>query len=539
MISRPANTAVAIVLLLHGALPTCVAQNGAPAPERAASIAPYLNDDTLVVVHVDLAKIDPDALAVAANQLVSAANGDEEVLRPVITTVQSALKALRGAGVGAFYAVMGVADIARARGPLVILETNIAAADDFDGQIKKLTVALAPTITTKRVGRVVLIGKDETVNEYERMTATRRDDLTAAIDRAGARESAFAIVASPGNDFRRVVREIWPDLPGPLAPLRGELADRWQRLELEGNFPPQGEATLSLRTTDPAAAETALKLWRDLPAVVELVRGNRGQLDQKMKQKVESLLAAFSPRVEGNDVVVELPADDERLANLTKLALDVMHMGMESAWHRERMQKFKQLALAMHNLAAPHKRLPSSAIRDDDGRPLLSWRVAVLPYVEQGELFNQFHLDEPWDSPHNKTLIEKMPSIFADPDARLKKLAREGRTTFQVPVGKATMFFNDEGATFRDITDGTSNTIMIIEVAPDEAAIWTQPDDWEFDEQNPRRGLERQDRDTFVTAFADGSAHTLPVKLKRETLKALVTRAGQEIVKDPYETDED
>ena len=75
----------------------------------------------------------------------------------------------------------------------------------------------------------------------------------------------------------------------------------------------------------------------------------------------------------------------------------------------------KQVGLAMYNYREAHGRFPAPAIQGPDGKPLLSWRVAILPYLSENELYQSFKLDEPWDSPHNKPLLERMPQLFAPP----------------------------------------------------------------------------------------------------------------------------
>lgn len=126
-----------------------------------------------------------------------------------------------------------------------------------------------------------------------------------------------------------------------------------------------------------------------------------------------------------------------------------------------------------------------------------------------------------------------MPAIYTDPDPKLRKLAREGKTMYQVPVGSETVFHNTTGTTFREIVDGTSLTILIVEVEPLRAAEWTKPEDWEVDLAHPRRGVERTDRNGFVAARCDGSAHFVPNDIADETLRALLTRAGREVVARP------
>jgi hypothetical protein len=182
----------------------------------------------------------------------------------------------------------------------------------------------------------------------------------------------------------------------------------------------------------------------------------------------------------------------------------------------------------MLNFESAKKHLPPAAICDQDGKPLLSWRVAILPYLDEKDLYDQFHLDEPWDSPHNRELIKKMPTIFADPDWRLANLAADGKTTLQVPAGSETIFYNTEGTKTKEISDGTSSTILVVEVAPDQAVPWTKPDEWEVDLAHPLQGVTRSDRDYFVVAWCDGSVMAVPVACDEAKLRANLTRAGRE-----------
>jgi hypothetical protein len=98
-----------------------------------------------------------------------------------------------------------------------------------------------------------------------------------------------------------------------------------------------------------------------------------------------------------------------------------------------------QLALAVHAYAEVRDlQLPPAVVTDKTGRPLYSWRVLLLPFLHEESLFNQFHLDEPWDSEHNKTLIEKMPAVYRSPYERGS--GRPGFTFYQVFVGPGTAF---------------------------------------------------------------------------------------------------
>lgn len=185
----------------------------------------------------------------------------------------------------------------------------------------------------------------------------------------------------------------------------------------------------------------------------------------------------------------------------------------------------KQIALAVHIHASKNNRLPGHAIYSADGKtPLLSWRVAILPYVEQKALFNEFKTDEPWDSEHNKKLIPLIPKTYVS-----KVPAKQhGWTYYRVFVGGGSLFDQAaQGPRFADVTDGLSNTVMAVEAA--ESVPWTKPDELVFDPKQPLPKLGADPKaDRFLAAFGDGSVRSLSKNLAEATLKALITRAGGE-----------
>jgi hypothetical protein len=184
----------------------------------------------------------------------------------------------------------------------------------------------------------------------------------------------------------------------------------------------------------------------------------------------------------------------------------------------------KQIGLAMHIYHDAQNQLPLPALVDAAGKPLLSWRVAILTYVEEDRLYKQFKLDEPWDSETNKALLAKMPKLYALPG---KPKGDPTVTHYQVCAGPGALFEPGKKITFRDVTDGLSNTILAAEAA--EGVPWTKPEDLAFDPQKdpPKLGFFK---DGYTILMGDGSTRRLKKQLDPAVLKALITRAGGEVI---------
>jgi RNA polymerase sigma factor (sigma-70 family) len=179
----------------------------------------------------------------------------------------------------------------------------------------------------------------------------------------------------------------------------------------------------------------------------------------------------------------------------------------------------KQITLAMHNYHDTNQAFPAAAIYDKNGKPLLSWRVAILPFIEQDVLFKEFKLDEPWDSEHNKKLLAQMPKVYGD---------KGTKTVYRVFHGRGAVFEGTKGIKLADITDGTSNTMLVVEAA--EAVDWTKPDELEYDPEKKLPKLGGMFDNGFHIALADGSVRMLPHNVEEKLLRALITRNGGEVI---------
>ena len=204
----------------------------------------------------------------------------------------------------------------------------------------------------------------------------------------------------------------------------------------------------------------------------------------------------------------------------------------QAAFNMRSHNYLKQIGLAMHTFHEFYGQLPigesdraNYPIEYRDGKPLLSWRVHLLPFLEQEPLYEQFKLNEPWDSPHNIKLLDQMPDQY-------KSLDYQG-------LGNKTVVFGLSGpggifepaapgdpggayptVRFRDITDGTAQVVLVVMAHPGKAIPWTQPGDFVFNPENPRQGL-ATGSDAFLALFADGSAWRIGKQVSSETLLKL------------------
>jgi prepilin-type processing-associated H-X9-DG protein len=235
-------------------------------------------------------------------------------------------------------------------------------------------------------------------------------------------------------------------------------------------------------------------------------------------------------------------------AVLIALLLPAVQKVREAAVMTQDANNLRIMGVAMHNIHDRYGAFPrASPYRSPDGKPLLSWRVALLPYVGQDALYRQFKLDEPWDSPHNKPLLGMMPSFYLQPG---QTHDGSGMTYYQVFVGRGTVFDDSAlprkpppfrgpnvdrppelGIRVADIQDGTSNTIMI--TTGTNPVPWTKPEDLPFDPSGPLPPLGASSSQRFNVLFADGSVRRLDRNVSPSTLKAMITRNGGEVFNMP------
>jgi prepilin-type processing-associated H-X9-DG protein len=220
-------------------------------------------------------------------------------------------------------------------------------------------------------------------------------------------------------------------------------------------------------------------------------------------------------------------------AVLIALLLPAVQAAREAARRAMCTNNLKQIGLAMMNYESTYGCFPPAAVYDPDGKPLLSWRVLLLPYMDQEVLYKRYHLNEPWDSPNNKPLGETTLSVYQCPSEPELGIG----TKYQVFVDPRAMFTGKPaGVTIRQITDGTSTTFLVVEAR--NPVPWSKPEDLEIAPLNdPTLGVGSKHPGGFNALMADGGVHfiksgsTNPVS--SQLLQGLATRNGAEIVNVP------
>jgi hypothetical protein len=244
-------------------------------------------------------------------------------------------------------------------------------------------------------------------------------------------------------------------------------------------------------------------------------------------------------KIRATDKVAEVSANvDLGPALVAGFMMPAMAAAKEASLRTQSMNNLKQLALAMYNYETKNKHFPAAAVLGPDGKTKHSWRVAILPFLgmpEAAAVFKEYRLDEPWDSEHNKVLIASMPAVFRDPHED----ANSTNPCYFMLTGKGMFGGNEEGWKIREITDGTSMTVMLVEAKRD--IPWTKPEDIEID-PDPTKPLPEfgghLTTNNFLAAFVDGHVEVLGKNIEPRLLHAMFTIAGGELIRLPPQKDE-
>ncbi len=401
-------------------------------------------------------------------------------------------------------------------------------------QLKKMspndTVFVAmdfPSASTHSATRLLVRNKDASqgydvislsaIDKFEH--GIEGDEPRSGFDHANASGDGLPIklLIAPPQYVYDTFDQLMPTLPdalggGPTSVLTRGL--EWASVGID-------PSNLTVRATISSKSNAdARALAERLP---ELLNVGLQLLPEASRSNVQPIAELFLPNikiaVDGTHIEVTFPELGDNKA--TRQLITEVAFHLTSVSRSTKTNKFRSIILAMLNFESANQAFPpTTERRDKDGKPGLSWRVHILPYIggESLELWKRFHLDEPWDSPHNKALLPELPDIY-NPQTRFSSVPKlkPGYTTYVAPVGEGTVFGQTKPTRMGHIKDGTSKTAILLEVTPDKAVPWTAPQDYQFDPADPSSGVLWDRDDVTVGGFCDGHIAKLKREIPKET----------------------
>ncbi len=207
----------------------------------------------------------------------------------------------------------------------------------------------------------------------------------------------------------------------------------------------------------------------------------------------------------------------------------------EAARRMQCSNHLRQIGLALHNYHDTYGSLPPAYVADADGKPIHSWRVLILPFMENKPLYDKYRFDEAWDGPNNSKLHGEIVHVFSCPSQPGRQ--RRTDTSYVVVSGPVTAWPGDKPVKLSEFTDGTSNTILVVEIA-NSGIHWMEPRDLQIDEMpmsvgtSMTQGISSHHPNVVMAVYADGHTQALTKNTPPEILRALFTIASGEMIGD-------
>ncbi|MCB9873118.1 MAG: DUF1559 domain-containing protein [Planctomycetaceae bacterium] len=462
----------------------------------ATIVQPFVGETTLLIL-----KVDPTKLSLPADSaaLKSTFPGGPEAYDRWAHDATRGVESLRAATDGeSIYATIGV-PLSKSEWPAYLFAKESSAQSRT--RFTEFVRALHEIQSCTQDGFTVIapIRNVDVEASLKSLAPSPRTELATAFE--SVQDYSIQVLLLPPDYVRRTVTELMPLLPrhlggGPSSLLTDGVV--WASL---GVNPAGPRARLVIQSKSEAAARN---LAAQLPKMLATAYDELPAIQTPIsRDDFQRLLPFLKPTANGSRVTIELD-EPQSIREGLRLVAAAPATVAEQIRRRTNSDRFKQILLAMHNYHDTFKSFPpGDAFRDARGKSGFSWRVYILPFLDQADLYNEFDLDQPWDSPHNKPLIEKMPKVYESPWLGITP----GHTTFLAPVGEDTIFGGDKPISFRHILDGTSNTAMLVEVEPRLSVPWTAPLDYQFDAQQPGAGVRVGTDGRFLAALADGSVN--------------------------------
>ncbi len=473
------------------------------------AINKYLDSKTAAVAWIDISNIDWDQAYRSVLSASGTSSGaiDKTMSSQSYRTRRALLQTLARLGVERVYWLQESAMLVD-RMPVMVIPN--AKTGDVKEIAAGLMLGMNDT-TMQTDGTTVLCGPKASIDEVLDCQGTVSTELTAQLN---SMQSKNGIVLRTLPQMMtliaqsEMVRKLVVDDPNMAARMT-EVYVKTKTLGLEAEVPPTS-ARLTVRCENNATTQSFVKLWS------EIVDRLAPELNQNLTFAAQDNIASMKSTSldQTRDIVAGLsklfyPSQDQQAAN-----------------------NFKKIGLALHNYESAYRRLPPQSLVDANGRRLLSWRVLILPFLGETQLYSEFHLDEAWDSPHNIKIAEKMPTVFGP------SIVEQGpqKTRAVAPMAPGSVFGKPgEPAQFRNFTDGTSNTVWFVQADTSHAVVWTKPEDVLVEEAAPFANIldKTNPSSSIVCAIADGSIHTFTVAEIKDIFYKMITMSGGEVFEFP------
>lgn len=479
---------------------TAIAGGGLWAQEKSPIeiTSPYFDVATAGVAWCDVERLDVLALAkMLQTYRLPIYESDMKYAERIVD-------GLKQQGVTKVYSLIDTSMLLEGRQPLYILQTE--KGRDLSLVQASLTPLIAPAnLSIVKDGELLLVGTAKDLEAKQRHPTVKLQRLLKQMSQAN-RNNALCVAPSPTlSEALKMVMNLGVEDP-EKRPLLARLVLLFAPME-----------GMRIEFTALHQGFNAVVDFDSSKKADDFKNSFKSLLVQESVDPIDRLL----PQLKESSAVWEFDSEkkvEEFFSGISGRMVDIANQ-------KTTANNMKQIALALHNHHDNFSIFPPQALVSKEGKRLLSWRVLLLPFLGQAELYNKFKLDEPWDSAHNAALIKEMPECFARPgtDPTL------GKTPYVAPLRKESAFGRPGlPPNFRDIHDGTSNTLWLLEVPAEFEVVWTKPADWEV------KGVEaidllRRTKPELVVSFLDGSVQTLPATLASEMIMKMLTIDGGEV----------
>jgi beta-lactamase regulating signal transducer with metallopeptidase domain len=353
--------------------------------------------------------------------------------------------------------------------------------------------------------------------------------------------SQFCFVQDMNAFGAMIARQRSQGGPDPFSSLT-MFAPLWEKTKVATagvQFGADSRATVTGWCSDKdGAVEVQRTVQSLIPLAQNMMAANKQHL-QRMPKEVQGQMSAMFKFMDKllSDIEVEVVSTDSgakvelnvetdaaTIPLMVGLTLPAIQSARAAARRTQSVNNMKQLGLAMHNYHDTYKKLPALVMTAEDGKTKYSWRVALLPFLGEKELFDAYDMRKPWDSEHNLKVLKRMPNVYRHPSEN----AGVTTSSYYALTGEDTGLGDGEQAVrFRDVVDGLSNTVFVFDAK--RAIPWTKPEDIKYSADEDVPALGGYEPGGFNILLGDGSVRFVAKSVDEKTLRAIITRNGREI----------